>query len=169
MSEWPETRDELIERFTSDDDPAHREMFITFADSALSRVNPTYQNLVREGFNIPNMTVSALANAVYDYNLVFPGISNHGWIDTEGRFWSCSYACHERLLELMDMNSIEQEHCGWVKISAHRAHAVYMPNAAQMETLNRVAETFEAKRIGKLNLKALMDLPPQPKQKYLLP
>lgn len=167
MSDWPETREDLLERFTSDADPVHREMFTKLMDEALSRPNPSYLHLIRDGIKVPNMTPSDLAHTIYDHNMVFPGFSNHGWIDTEGRFWSCSYASHERLLELMDMNSIEQEYRGWVKISAHRAHARHMPNDAQMATLNRVAEQFETERGIKLDLKPLMGLPPLKSTRYL--
>ncbi len=137
-ADWPETREDLIERFASETTREHRAQFIEFIDSALSRPNPNFNYLDR---NDQLLTVSALTNMIYDHGFVYDGFGPNGWIDRTGRFWTCHYACHERLLELMDMNSIEQEHQGWIKIRQRVALATFAPNDAQMRTMLAIMDS----------------------------
>lgn len=166
---WPTTRDELISRFCEPDhngiiDIEDREQFTKFVDAALSRPDPSHTHHFRDDpEKQPLMTASALCNAMYDRGLMLN--THSGWIDRDGKFWGCAFAGHERLLELMGLNSIEQELEGWVKISRYVAHARFAPNEAQCATLMRIYDAVEGEHAFGLNLKHLADLPELPRQK----
>lgn len=174
-AEWPETRDELIARFCDPDHNDHiwiedRVEFEKFVDLALTQTDPSYRYAFSDNPERQStITVERLCHLIYDCDFFMSAFT--GWIDREGFFYGCKYACHERLLELMDMNSIEQEQAGWVKLSRRQAHARFMPNAAQMATINRICEELEGINKGDsadampgatLDLKKLADLPKLP-------
>jgi hypothetical protein len=99
MSDWPETRDELISRFC---DPDHnnyiwvedRDKFTWFVDQALSRPDPVYSYLDKELKGTrPNMDVATFCNRIHDHQFFLN--DRYGWIDPEGYYWPCSYTSHD--------------------------------------------------------------------------
>lgn len=144
---WPETRDELIERFCAPDHNgriaiADRDLFTKFVDKALTMPDQRYTYAFSDDpSKQPPVTPSALCHVIYDRSFFLSG--DTGWIDREGNFYGCGYASHERLLEWMDMNSIEQEQEGWIKLSRRVAHAVFAPSTAQISTIMRLIAGIE--------------------------
>jgi len=136
---WPETRDELVAWFYTRPElypRKDRASFEVMVDSALSRPDPTYTHHFRDDPDKqPPLEPARLAHMIYDFDL-FRDDGRNGWIDREGRFISCSFAAHERLLELLGDNSIEAEERGWIKVRNDRPSLVYWrPSAAQVSRL----------------------------------
>ncbi|AFU88193.1 hypothetical protein CcrColossus_gp323 [Caulobacter phage CcrColossus] len=166
---WPETRDELIERFCAPDHNGRiaiedRELFTRFVDKALSMPDQRYTYAFSDDpSKQPPVTPSALCNAIYDGGYFLN--DSTGWIDRDGKFYGCAYARHERLLEWMDMNSIEQEQEGWIKLSRYTAHATFAPNDAQCATLMRINDEVQEKHAFSLNFAHLHNLPQLPRKR----
>lgn len=62
-----------------------------------------------------------------------------GWIDRDGKLWSCGHAAHDRLIELMgypDIHTVEQ--MGWVRVTVSHVSAIYQISPKQRRTLRQM-------------------------------
>lgn len=178
MSDWPKTRDELIARFCEPNHNGHvavpeRELFTRFVDEALSRPDALHAYAFKDlKGEQPCITPDVLCGRIYDHGY-FLSVDT-GWVDTDGNFWPCGYASHERMLEYMGMNSIDQELVGWIKLSRRNAMGRFFPNDKQMAAIVKIMDAIDehnksdaagAMPGSNIDLSPLMDLPKQRRQK----
>lgn len=62
---------------------------------------------------------------------------DHGWIDTDGNFWGCSFHNHDRLAGILFGMKDESvaENAGWVRVHGKLWQSIAHPNEAQQRTL----------------------------------
>ncbi len=63
-----------------------------------------------------------------------------GWLDRNGKLWSCAYASHERMCRYFDWDERVLENAGWIRISGNHKNKtpnyLYRPSLKQLRYLD---------------------------------
>lgn len=148
MSDTPHDAASLIDWFTADEIVRHdgsrspREPHMTRAEAEMLAAKIGADSPYK-GCGV--MTAPAVWNLALSGALFMSG--RFGWIDRAGRFWGCNHAAHETLLYFMDMDIIQAEQAGMVRVSMSGLQCAYQPSDAQLRTLERLGLTAGAARL----------------------
>ena len=77
-------------------------------------------------------------NWALDFGLLYIG-GKQGWIDREGKFWTCGWAKHDNLLYWLGMEPEDAEKAGWVRVTQGlRYRSRYRLSPRQRRALKRL-------------------------------
>lgn len=113
-SSCPCTQDEILTWFEGRDNQEHVKLLVEHGSYA----------------NYP-----LLWNHILDINLGSTSSKNM-WITPKGKIWSCNYANHARVANLMGLTEGQLEKAGWVKVSYGTAYGEIRPTSKQARILN---------------------------------
>lgn len=131
----PETREELVDWFTRDPQRMPIEDIELLADRMIGTNRGRFHFLHEpEG-----MSVTEVWNMILEYDFLLS--DRYGWLDRKGKLWGCSWAAHEKLLDVLGHETKDVERLGWVRVTRTYLDgwkSVRKINMAQRRTLKRM-------------------------------
>lgn len=120
------TREDFIEFFSGADDPyIHPQDAVRLIDGILDKPSPWGKT----------MSIRDCVSLTWNNYLMFRD-ARFGWVDRDGKLWGCSYAAHERLLNVMGLGEAwKVEGDGWLRVGLNRIKSVFQINEKQAATL----------------------------------
>lgn len=136
---WPETREEFIDYFMTHPGMKYSQDDLEFlADNLFEK--PYYYTYY------PYQIMSdwgRITNYVFDIGLMDQS-QQKGWVDINGKFYGCAYACHEHFVSILGHSSrYHMETLGYIHVSGSRTpepiyFSMYRVNAKQRRTLKKL-------------------------------
>ena len=81
------------------------------------------------------LTVPRAWNRIIDGGYLYAD-PQHGWINREGKVFSCNFASHELLLHWLDTDVQTVEQAGWVRFSNTKYQCLFRISRQQKKVLN---------------------------------
>jgi hypothetical protein len=115
-----------------DTDPSHDEVDLRRLVEAMTTLPSPFNGSVDEPL-VPSRAWSI----IIDYSLLYRN-GKSGWLDRDGKMWSCDYATHTWLTYWLGMTDSEPEEKGWVRVSQARYRSRYRMTPKQRRALSAI-------------------------------
>ncbi|AGS81109.1 hypothetical protein [Caulobacter phage Cr30] len=163
MSEhYPETREEVISWFC---DPHFRTGKLYYVreivEEILDKLIQWETNSASRAWNIMldngyAVDIDVAIQEILERGLLVTDRPFNCWITREGKVYTCKWAGHSRLLDILLMNEHEAEELGWTKVSNNNVFCLFKKSREQIKIL---------KKLGHVTDKSLERLKPVWKEK----
>jgi hypothetical protein len=137
-----ETVDDVVRYYARGPRKTHDEALVrTLVERMVSMRDP----FVPEGVDSAPVTPAKAHRWINTFSLLYEN-GTLGWLDREGRFYSCAYAAHERLLDWLGWETADLERAGWARVGPHGTQCLFRLSPAQRRAINKAGRLFDAEK-----------------------